>query len=386
MKTELINVPFNKPHLAGSEMRYVLDAHARGHLSGNGWYTRYCESMLQDYLHVSRAMVVHSCTAALEICALLLEVGPGDEVIMPSYTFVSTANAFVLRGATPVFVDVRWDTLNIDEKLIERNITEKTRAIVVVHYAGVACDMDYIGKLGEKYQIPVIEDAAQSIGVRYGGKWLGGLGALGALSFHETKNIISGEGGALLINSEKYIDRAEVIREKGTDRSRFVNGLVDKYTWQDVGSSYLPSELISAFLAAQLDQIDQIGRVRKSLWDIYRQRLLDKGGLEWFTVPEPELLGDHNAHIFYILMRRPQDRDRLLAYLRMHGVGAVFHYVPLHSSPAGVKFGRVSDALPITDLVASSIIRLPLFVGLTEIEIEYVTDRILEGCRAFDMT
>ncbi|PJK07079.1 dTDP-4-amino-4,6-dideoxygalactose transaminase [Lysobacteraceae bacterium NML71-0210] len=357
-------IPFNKPYMTGLEIENIHQAHAQGHLSGDGHFTRTCHSKLEALTGCKKALLTHSCTAALEMAALLIDLAPGDEVIMPSYTFVSTANAFVLRGAVPVFVDIRPDTLNIDETLIEAAITPRTRAICVVHYAGVACEMDTIMSIAEKHGLKVIEDAAQGILSSYKGRALGSIGDLGCLSFHETKNIISGEGGALLINDPALIERAEIIREKGTNRSRFFRGQVDKYTWVDYGSSYLPGEITAAFLAAQLDACQDINARRLALWDRYHAwaEPFEKQG----KLLRPQIPNDciHNAHMYYILLPSLDDRSHFIKNMRDRSVNCVFHYVPLHSSPAGEKFGRAHGELANTVELSERLVRLPLWVGL----------------------
>lgn len=372
MKTQ--QIPFNWPHLTGHELERIAAAHAQGRLAGDGPFTRQCHQWLEQKTGSAKALLTHSCTAALEMAALLLELGPGDEVIVPSFTFVSTANAFVLRGAVPVFVDVRPDTLNLDENLIEAAITPRTRAIVVVHYAGVACEMDTILALARRHHLAVVEDAAQGVMATYKGRPLGAIGELGAYSFHETKNLISGEGGCLLVNRPEFAARAEVIREKGTDRSRFFRGEVDKYTWQDLGSSFLPGELTAAFLSAQLDHAEAITSRRRQAWAFYHQALAgleNAGRLRRPIVPEH---CRHNAHLYYVLLAAGVDRDQVLSGFRRHDVWPMFHYVPLHSSPAGRKFGRTSGALAVTDTVAQQLIRLPLWTGIAEEQQQRVVD------------
>ena len=359
-------ITFNKPYLSGNETKYVLEAHKKGHLSGDGEQTKSCHKLIETITTGQKALLTHSCTGALEMIAMLLNVAPGDEVIMPSFTFVSTANAFVLRGAVPVFVDIRPDTLNINEKLIETAITKRTKAIMVVHYAGVACEMDAIIKIAKKHKLIVVEDAAQGFMSTYKGKHLGTIGDLAAYSFHETKNIISGEGGALIINKEKYIERAEIIREKGTDRSRFFRGQVDKYSWVDIGSSYLPSEIVAAFLRAQLENAEKITRIRVKKWNTYHTLLapLAKSGyLVHPTVPKDCV---HNGHLYYILLNDLDTRTRLINRLKEKGIMGVFHYIPLHSSPAGLKYCKTSGKLPVTDKVSDTLLRLPLFYDLTD--------------------
>ncbi len=369
-------IPFNKPYLTGSELQNIEEAHRCGQLAGDGRFTHLCQRWLEDSLQTHKALLTHSCTAALEIAALLIGIQPGDEVIMPSYTFVSTANAFVLRGGIPVFIDIREDTLNLDEAKIEEAITEKTKAIVPVHYAGVACEMDPILDLAEQYGLRIIEDAAQGIVASYNGKPLGTIGDLGTLSFHETKNIISGEGGALVVNREEFVLPAEIIREKGTNRSQFFRGETDKYTWQSVGSSYLPGELIAAFLWAQLEQAEQISQLRHRLWNQYFEltKQLEEAGL--LRRPRVPASCQHNAHIYYVLLQQGIDRSMILEQMKAKGVHAVFHYVPLHSSPAGKIFGRVQGKLENTDQLAERLIRLPLWIGMSDSEQERIVEAL----------
>lgn len=359
-----MKIPFNKPHMTGRELAMIAAAHAEGHLSGDGSFTKRCHQWLEAQTGCSKALLTHSCTGALEMAALLLDLEPGDEVIMPSFTFVSTANAFVLRGAVPVFVDIRADTLNLDENLIEAAITPRTRAICVVHYAGVACEMDTIMKIAERHGLAVVEDAAQGILSSYKGRALGSIGRFGALSFHETKNVIAGEGGALLVNSAADINRAEIIREKGTNRSQFFRGEVDKYTWVDVGSSYLPSEIVAAFLAAQLDAAETITHRRMALWDRYDAwaKAHEQAGLLRRPVIPDECV--HNAHMYYLLLPNLEARSQFIDKLRANDIHPVFHYIPLHSSPAGKRFGRSSGELAITDDTSARLVRLPLWLGL----------------------
>jgi dTDP-4-amino-4,6-dideoxygalactose transaminase len=357
-------IPFNRPYLTGNEFDNIRKAHEIGRLSGDGEFTLRCQALIEKMVGVGKALLTHSCTAALEMSALLADVQPGDEIIMPSYTFVSTANAFVLRGGIPIFVDIREDTLNIDEDLIESAITPRTRAIVVVHYAGVACDMDKILAIAKRHNILVIEDAAQAIASTYKGRSLGGLGDLGCLSFHETKNVISGEGGALLIGNSIFADRSEIIREKGTDRSRFFRGQVDKYTWCDIGSSFLPGEITAAFLAAQLEDSDFIYDERMRAWTEYHLELksLEDRGL----IRRPIIPVDcaHNAHMYYVLTNSLDHRTQTIDALRQRGIQAVFHYVPLHSTPIGRSLGRTSSDMKNTDSLSDRLIRLPLWVGV----------------------
>jgi len=354
-------IPFNKPYLTGREFAYMEEAVRAKRLSGNGRFTERCQQWLQQRIGAPRVLLTQSCTAAIEMAALLADLQPGDEVIMPSFTFVSTANAFVLRGARPVFVDVRPDTLNIDAQLIEAAITSRTRAIVPVHYAGVGCDMEAIVDIARRHDLIVIEDAAQALGSSLNGRPLGSFGALAALSFHETKNVMSGEGGALLINDERFIARAEILWEKGTDRVRFHRGEVSRYTWVDVGSSYLPSEITAAFLWAQLESADEITAGRLASWNAYYAGSADLPFLRRPVVP-PTCV--HNAHMFYLLVPPSLDRADLLATLNARGVNAVSHYVPLHSAPAGVRFGRVASTMPVTDDCSARLVRLPLWMGM----------------------
>lgn len=368
-------IPFNRPYMTGRELWLIAQAHARGHLSGDGEFTRRCHAWLEAHTGCRKALLTHSCTAALEMSALLLDLAPGDEVIMPSYTFVSTANAFVLRGAVPVFVDIRGDTMNLDERRVEAAITPRTKAICVVHYAGVACAMDVILDIAARHGLAVVEDAAQGVGATWRGRPLGGIGTFGALSFHETKNIISGEGGALLVNDAAHVERAEVIREKGTNRSRFFRGEVDKYTWVDVGSSFLPGEIVAAFLCAQMEEAQAITARRLALWDRYHEALADAEARG--RVRRPVIPADctHNAHMYYVLLRTLAERTAAIAALQAQGIRPVFHYVPLHSSPAGRRFGRVHGTMDHTDRAGDTLLRLPLW--LPDLEIERVVEALL---------
>lgn len=367
-----MNIPFNKPFMTGKELWYISQAHATGHLAGDGQFTRKCSTWLEQRINCQKALLTHSCTAALEMAAILADIKPGDEVIMPSYTFVSTANAFVLRGAMPVFVDIRPDTLNIDENRIEDAITSRTKVIVPVHYAGVSCEMDSIMDIARRHNLLVIEDTAQGIMSTYKGRPLGSIGHMAALSFHETKNIISGEGGALLINDSRFVERAEIIREKGTNRSQFFRGQVDKYTWVDFGSSYLPSELISAFLWAQMEEADFITRRRLAIWDTYH-RLLDQA--EKNNKCRRPVVTDfctHNAHMYYLLLPDLESRTHFIDRLKELGIGAVFHYVPLHSSPFGKRAARTHGAMKHTNDLNLRLVRLPLWLGLEETQAEII--------------
>jgi dTDP-4-amino-4,6-dideoxygalactose transaminase len=367
-------IPFNKPYMTGRELWYIAQAHANGHLAGDGLFTKKCHAWLENHTGTKKALLTHSCTAALEMAAILAEIKQGDEVIMPSYTFVSTANAFVLRGAVPVFVDIRPDTLNIDESLIESAITARTKAIVPVHYAGVACEMDTIMDIAQRHNLLVIEDAAQGIMSTYKGKPLGTIGHLGAYSFHETKNIISGEGGALLINDERFVERAEIIREKGTNRSQFFRGQVDKYTWTDIGSSYLPGEVIAAFLSAQMEEAENITQRRLAIWQQYNETLMpleQAGKLRCPRVPEH---CQHNAHMYYILLDSLAKRAEVITYLKAHDINAVFHYVPLHNSTYGQQHGRSHGDLPVTAMISDCLLRLPLWLGVEAHQQKIITE------------
>ena len=350
--------------MTGEETRYILEAHANGQLAGNGPFTQKCQAWMETKTGCIKTLLTHSCTAALEMAALLIDLKPGDEVIMPSYTFVSTANAFVLRSAVPVFIDIREDTLNMDETLIEAAITSKTKAIVVVHYAGVSCEMHAIMTLAEQHGLFVIEDAAQGVMSSYYNKPLGSIGHLAAFSFHETKNVISGEGGCLLINDQRFVERAEILWEKGTNRSSFFRGEVDKYTWVDVGSSFLPGELIAAFLWAQLQHSEEITDRRLQLWQHYHQAF---STTETGDVIRRPLIPDycqHNAHMYYLLLNSLEARSDFIVWMKEHHILTVFHYVPLHLAPAGIRYCRTSGQLPVTESLSNRIVRLPLWPDL----------------------
>jgi dTDP-4-amino-4,6-dideoxygalactose transaminase len=369
-------IPFNRPSLASYEMKYILEAVEKSHLAGGGYFTKKSEEYLRQYFNGSRVLLTHSCTAALEMAALLLDIAPGDEVIMPSFTFVSTANAFVLRGGVPVFVDIRPDTLNIDENLIRQAITPRTRAIAVVHYAGVACDMGAINAIAAEHGLAVVEDAAQAHFSTWKDRPLGGIGQLGTLSFHETKNIISGEGGALIVNDPVFVERAEVIWQKGTNRLKFERSEVDKYSWVDLGSSFLPSEMIAAFLYAQLEEASSICTRRMELWNRYHKGFEMIAQERLATRPQPPVENRHNGHIYYLLVPKASGRADVLHKLGVRGVQATSHYVPLHSSPAGQRYARSSGALPVTDDVANRLIRLPLFAAMTDSDVDYVVEAV----------
>lgn len=366
-------IPFNKAIYLPKAFEYMKDVLETSKIAGDGKYTKLCSEWMENKFNANRVLLTTSCTAALEMSAILLGISPGDEVIMPSYTFVSTANAFVLHGAKIVFVDVRPDTMNIDETLIEGAITEKTKAIVVVHYAGVACEMDTIMEIADKYNLPVVEDAAQGVMSKYKGRALGTIGDLGCYSFHETKNYTMGEGGALVINKEKYIERAEIIREKGTNRNRFFRGKVDKYTWVDIGSSFLPSELNVSYLYGQLEIADEINQNRLETWNTYYKELKPlemKSVLELPIIPEG---CEHNAHMFYIKLKNLEERTQFISYMKSNGVGCVFHYVPLHSSEAGVKYGKFHNSDIYTTAESEKLVRLPMFYMISN---EYISKTI----------
>ena len=370
-------IPFNKPWMAGTEMDYISEAVANGHISGCGPFSLRCQELLETNYGVRRALLTTSCTAALDATALLLDILPGDEVIMPSFTFVSTANAFHIRGASIRFVDIRPDTLNIDENLVESAITDKTRAIVVVHYAGVACEMDTIMAIAKKYDLPVIEDAAQGVDATYKGRHLGSIGDMGSYSFHETKNLIAGEGGALLINNEDYLERAEIVYEKGTNRKAFSEGRVDKYTWVDSGSSFAASDLIAAFLLAQLENSDRIKQRRSEIYGQYREGLSPLAEEGLVALPYiPEECGS-NFHNYFVLLPDDATRAGLIDHLDSKGIMAVFHYVPLHTSPVGQSLGYREGMLPVTEDIAGRLLRLPFYYELSVAEIDEI---IAEVC------
>jgi dTDP-4-amino-4,6-dideoxygalactose transaminase len=360
-----IHIPFNKPFIAGRELDYISEAVALVNLAGDGCYTQRCCRLLEQALGIPRVLLTPSCTAALEMAAMLCDLRPGDEVILPSFTFVSTAAAFVRVGAQPVFVDIRPDTYNLDENLIEAAITDRTRVIVPVHYAGVACEMDRILSIARSHRLIVVEDAAQAVNSFYGDKGLGSIGDLGCYSFHETKNFIAGEGGALCVNRPDLVERAEIIRDKGTNRQKFFRGQVDKYTWVELGSSYVPSELIGAFLYGQLEKMETISTRRRQIYEFYRQSFEPLAADGLVQLPCVPAGCTTNFHLFSLLTRDAATRDGLLAHLRSVGIGAVFHYVPLHSSPMGRKLGCASRDLPVTNSICARLIRLPFFYGIT---------------------
>lgn len=371
-------VPFNKPSLVGEELKNILEAIERGQLSGDGHFTRLCNAKIVSLTGSNAALLTHSCTAALEMAAILCDLGPGDEVIMPSFTFVSTANAVALRGATPVFVDIDRVTLNIDPDEVAKAVTPATRAIFAVHYAGFPADMDTLGAIARDHDLILVEDAAQALGSRYKGRLAGSLGDLGAFSFHETKNIISGEGGALTVNREDLLGRAEIIREKGTNRSRFLRGQVDKYTWVDIGSSFLPGELIAAFLYGQLMHSHIINERRLTMFDRYMEAFADLEAAGRVDRPKaaPDTTG--NGHMFYLLLDSTEDRDGFIRHLKAHDIIAPFHYVPLHSAPAGQRYAKTAGSLNVTNDISARLVRLPLFY-----ELDAGIDMVIERARDY---
>ncbi len=371
-------VPFNRPSVVGAEAEYMARSVATGHISGDGPFTRSCHSLLESSLGVHRALLTTSCTHALEMCAVLLDIRPGDEVILPSFTFVSTANAFVLHGARPVFADVRPDTLNLDERRLTERISPRTRAIVLVHYAGVGCEMDAIVPIAEERGIPLVEDNAHGLFATYRGRFLGTFGRLATQSFHETKNFSCGEGGALLVNDPALVSRAEIIREKGTNRSRFFRGEVDKYTWVDVGSSWLPSDLLAAFLLAQLEQREAVQAARHRTWSLYATELRGWAGREGVTLPTVPASCEHPAHLFHLLLPDLRARTAFLAHLKSRGILATFHYQPLHLSEMGARFGGRRGDCPITEDVSDRLVRLPLFASMDDAAREAVISAALE--------
>ena len=374
-------INFNVPPFTGKETEYIMEAVKAQKICGDGQFTKKCNAWLEEKTGAVKALLTTSCTHATEMAALLADVKPGDEVIMPSYTFVSTADAFVLRGATPVFVDIRPDTMNIDEKKIEEAITDKTVGIVPVHYAGVACEMDTIMDIAKRHNLWVIEDAAQGIMSTYKGKALGTFGEFGCFSFHETKNYSMGEGGAILIRDEEKIEDAEILREKGTNRSKFFRGQIDKYTWVNQGSSYLPSDMNAAYLWAQLEMAEKINDYRLSIWEQYWRELTplaEAGKIELPTVPKDCV---HNAHMFYIKAKDIEERSALIGHMKENGVLTVFHYIPLHTAPAGLKFGRFHGEDKYTTKESERLVRLPLYFGLKEEEVSYICDKVREFYR-----
>ena len=375
-------IPFNKPGLVGNELHYMADAIRLGHSAGDGSFTAKCHTLLENALGVRRALLTTSCTHALEMAALLLDGGPGDEVIIPSFTFVSTANAFVLRGAKPVFADIRQDTLNLDERQIAGLITPRTKAILPVHYAGVGCAMETILATAGQYGIAVVEDNAHGLFSRYQGRYLGTFGCLATQSFHETKNVICGEGGALVINDPQYVERAEILREKGTNRSRFYRGQIDKYTWVDIGSSYLPSDILAAFLYAQLEKHEWIHARRCRIWNRYQQGLLDWSAQRGVQLPCVPPFCEHSYHMFYLVMPSLADRQGLIEHLKRRGILSVFHYLPLHLSAMGMQFGGRPGQCPVTERVSDCLLRLPFYNDLGDDQ----QDEVIEAILSFEMT
>jgi dTDP-4-amino-4,6-dideoxygalactose transaminase len=375
----VIQIPFNRPFTTGDELDYIRAAIATPKLSGDGPYTAQCHNLLEQSLGIQKALLTTSCTHALEMAAQLVEIGPGDEVILPAFSFPSTANAFVLRGARPVFVDVRPDTLNIDETHVEQRITNRTKAIFVVHYAGVGCEMDTIMAIARRHGIAVVEDNAHGLYGRYRGRYLGTLGQLATLSFHETKNFTCGEGGALLINDAQFSQRAEILREKGTDRSRFFRGEIDKYTWVDIGSSYLPSDLLAAFLRAQLEHRDQIQSMRRQIFEIYARELASWAETNGVRLPIVPAECEQSYHMFYVIMPSFESRQALISHLAGFGILAVFHYLPLHLSPMGLRFGGRQGDCPVTEDLADRLLRLPFFTGMSGSE----QSQVIDAVRAF---
>ena len=373
-----LNIDFNRPVIVGKELEYIQQAIDNGHISGDGPFTKKCHAFLEKELGVPKALLTTSCTHALEMSAILLDIQPGDEVIIPDFTFVSTVNAFVLRGAKPVFIDIRPDTLNLDESNLEAAITPKTKAIVPVHYAGVGCEMDAIMDIAKRYNLAVIEDNAHGLLGKYKGKFLGTFGSMASQSFHETKNFTSGEGGALLINDPVLVERAEIIREKGTNRSRFFRGQVDKYTWVDIGSSYLPSDLLAAFLYAQFEQCERIQLHRKQVWEMYAAGLKDWAKKHAVQLPSIPNHCEQPYHMFYMLLPNLELRQKLIRYLRERGVYSVFHYLPLHLSDMGRSFGGEIGDCPVTERVSDQLVRLPFHNALTSAEQEQLIDLLQE--------
>jgi dTDP-4-amino-4,6-dideoxygalactose transaminase len=376
-------IPFNKPSLVGNEIEYIVQAVRGGHASGDGPFTKKCHALLEEALGVPKVLLTTSCTDALEMSALLLDIEPDDEVIVPSFTFVTTVNAFVLRGARPVFIDIRSDTLNMDERLLENLITPRTKAIVPVHYAGVGCEMDVICEIAGRHGVPIVEDNAHGLFGQYNGRWLGTFGALATQSFHETKNFICGEGGALLINDPQYIERAEVVREKGTNRSRFFRGQVDKYTWVDIGSSYLPSDILAAYLFAQLEAREHVLAQRKRVFEYYAQHLQDWAQSNDVRLPIVPSSCEQSYHMFYMLLPSLEKRQKLIAHLKSRGILGVFHYLPLHLSPMGLKWGYQEGDCPVTEDVSDRLVRLPFYNDLSPEQQKKVCAAIYEATQSW---
>jgi len=376
-------IPFNKPALVGNEIEYIVQAVRGGHASGDGPFTKKCHALLEEALGVPKVLLTTSCTDALEMAALLLNIEPDDEVIVPSFTFVTTVNAFVLQGARPVFIDIRSDTLNMDERLLENLITPRTKAIVPVHYAGVGCEMDTICEIADRHGVPIVEDNAHGLFARYDGRWLGTFGALATLSFHETKNFICGEGGALLINDPQYIERAEIVREKGTNRSRFFRGQVDRYTWVDVGSSYLPSDILAAYLFAQLEAREHVLAQRKRVFDYYAEHLRDWADSNDVCLPAVPSCCEQSYHMFYMLLPSLEKRQKLIAHLKSRGILGVFHYLPLHLSPMGRKWGYQEGDCPVTEDISDRLVRLPFYNELSPEQQQEVCAAVFEAAQSW---
>lgn len=372
------SIPFNRPAAGIGEVEYVLKALQKGHLSGDGEYTKQCNALLEEIMGAQKVLITTSCTHALDMAAILMDIQPGDEVILPSFTFVSTVNAFVLRGAKPLFADIRADTLNIDETKIEELLSTKTKAIVPVHYAGIGCEMDAISAIAQRYHLKIVEDNAHGLFGKYRGRKLGTFGELATLSFHETKNISCGEGGALIINDPSFIERAEIIREKGTNRSRFFRGQVDKYSWVDIGSSYLPSEVLAAILLAQLESRTAIQQKRKEIWESYSNHLKDWGELNGVRLPIIPEYCEHSYHMFYLLMPALDIRTRFIEWMKSRGILCVFHYLPLHLSKMGISFGGKSGDCPVTEDISDRLVRLPMFFNLEQNDLDYIVEQIVD--------
>ncbi|MBM3212290.1 dTDP-4-amino-4,6-dideoxygalactose transaminase, partial [Candidatus Poribacteria bacterium] len=367
-----MRIPFNRPYITGRELEYMQQSINSGNIIGNGEFTKKCESLMEEKFHAKKVLLTNSCTDALEMASLLIDLKADDEVIVPSFTFVSTVNAFVLRGAKPVFVDIREDTLNLDETKIEENLTSKTKAIFPVHYAGVACEMKIINDIAKRYNLYVVEDAAQGVNAKYNGQYLGAIGDLGTYSFHGTKNYTSGEGGAIVINNHDFIERSEILREKGTNRSKFLRGEIDKYTWVDVGSSFLLSDILAAFLYAQLQFLEEVNAKRKAIFDFYYENLKDMEKAGKLKLPIIPNNCQTNYHFFHILLDSESHRNAIMSKMRSEGIQTTFHYVPLHSSPMGNKFGYKEGDLPITENLSGRLLRLPFFPDLKKEELEFV--------------
>jgi dTDP-4-amino-4,6-dideoxygalactose transaminase len=378
----MARIPFNRPFATGDEFRYMHEAIGNRHLSGNGPFTECCCRWLRENLGCEHALLTPSCTSALEMAMLIVDIGPGDEVIMPSFTFPTTASSVALRGAVPVFVDIREDTLNLDERLVEAAITDRTRAILPVHYAGVGCELDELLGIARRHDLHLIEDAAQGISAFYHGSPLGAIGDLGCLSFHETKNLTCGEGGALLVNRPHFVERAEILQEKGTDRSRFLRGQVDKYTWVELGSSFLSSDISAAFLWAQIEHAAEILERRTAIWSTYHERFAELEGDGMLRRPTVPPACGHNAHMYHLRLDRRERRDGLIATLAAGDIQALFHYIPLHSSAAGQRYGRIAGALPVTDRTSETLVRLPLWVEMAEADVERVCAAVERALRS----